>query len=473
MNLLTSLPFDRKNEVAKAYLDKSIFSSVFCIVDSVKKNKNNQKHIFEFPKFDNLEIYLDHVVKLHSANYGIDYFKFKYNMIHVLNRWIRTYDLGGDLVSLDHLSNKIYNYWYEFLIDNNIKKVILGNVPHTPHDYTIYYICKLLRINIIIFQPFNNPFSEIKRYLLMSDFDWGNRFLNEITNDDSLPEDLEKIFSLYDESKQLSISKQIIIQEKSNFLKKLLTINLIKANRILSKILFRFTLLYKIIVERTYLFRLSNLTSEKIDEDNYVFFPLHFQPEATTIPVGNQFLDQLEIIRILSLNLPVGCTLLVKEHPAYWTRKILGHLSEYIPIKDVRPFRFYKELLKISNVRLVNHNLDSHKLLHDSKGVVTVSGTIALEAALNGRPVLMFGDHYYNQLINVTKFKNLDDIKVFNRQILHQSKTNFSSTDLYRFLNLVKLNSIIINYNCIYDDFVYLLEDKKKFRNILSFLKEV
>lgn len=473
MNLLTSLPFDGKNELAKTYLDKSIFSSVFCIVDSVKNNKNNDKRIIEFPKFDNLNIYLDHEVKIHSANYGIDYFQFKYNMVHILNRWIRTYDLRGDLVSLDHLSNKIYNYWYEFIIDNNIKKVILGNVPHTPHDYTIYYISKLLRINIIIFQPFNNPFSEVKRYLLMSDFDWRNKFFNEITNDDFLPEDLEKLLSLHDVSKQLSISKQILIQDKSNFFKKLLSINLIKSTRIVSKILLRFTLLYKVIEERIFLIRLSNLALEKIDVDNYVFFPLHFQPEATTIPVANQFLDQLEIIRILSRNLPVGYTLLVKEHPAYWLRKNLNHFNEYTPIKDVRPFRFYKELLNNPNVRLVNHNLDSHKLLHNSRGVVTVSGTIALEAALNSKPVLMFGDHYYNQLINVTKFNNLGDIKVFNREILNQSKIYCSSIDLSRFLRLVKLNSIIINYNSIYDDFVSLLEDTKKFKNILSSSREV
>jgi hypothetical protein len=72
--------------------------------------------------------------------------------------------------------------------------------------------------------------------------------------------------------------------------------------------------------------------------EKYVIYPIHFQPEASTLVQAPMFLDQAALIQDIARSLPVGYRLYVKEHVANRGR---------------RPLSFYAALRAIPSVRLL------------------------------------------------------------------------------------------------------------------------
>jgi hypothetical protein len=110
----------------------------------------------------------------------------------------------------------------------------------------------------------------------------------------------------------------------------------------------------------------------------FVFYPLHFQPEATTLIHGSYFEDQLTVVRNLARSLPAGWELVVKEH--FW-------------MSGQRALGFYRALKSIPNLRLLPFSVPTNELILTAEIVAVISGTAGLEGALVGKPVLIFG-HY-------------------------------------------------------------------------------
>ncbi|WP_375571419.1 hypothetical protein ABWH92_01275 [Ahrensia marina] len=127
---------------------------------------------------------------------------------------------------------------------------------------------------------------------------------------------------------------------------------------------------------------------------DFGFFPLHFEPEVSMQVFGRPFQNQIELIRTLALALPSNVVLLVKEHP-----RSIGF----------RPVGYYEKILEIPNVRLADPFLPSIALVKRAKLVAIISGTIGLEAAILGKPVLAFGRPTYCALPGaiVSKVKDL------------------------------------------------------------------
>ncbi|WP_297107218.1 hypothetical protein [uncultured Devosia sp.] len=121
----------------------------------------------------------------------------------------------------------------------------------------------------------------------------------------------------------------------------------------------------------------------KLASTRYTFFPLHTEPEVSLLVYGRPYVNQIEVIRALAMCLPADQILLVKEHP--W---MVGK----------RSMDYYRSLLNIPRVRLVKPSLDARLLIQNAAMVAVITGSIALEAAIIGRPVLTFGDCPYNAL---------------------------------------------------------------------------
>ncbi len=109
---------------------------------------------------------------------------------------------------------------------------------------------------------------------------------------------------------------------------------------------------------------------------DYAFFPLHVEPEVTLLVYSPHCLNQIEAARLLAQALPAGMTLVVKDHPA-----AIGK----------RPVSYYEKLLEIPNLRLADPALASRELVEGARFVATIAGSIGLEAALRGKPVLTLG----------------------------------------------------------------------------------
>lgn len=129
----------------------------------------------------------------------------------------------------------------------------------------------------------------------------------------------------------------------------------------------------------------------------YVYMPLHLIPESTTFSVSPMYVNELSIIEAVSKSLPAGWWLYVKEHQA-----MVGE----------RGLEFYKKVNRLPNVKMVQLNFyeDPKPWILNSKGVVTISGTTAYEAALLGKQSILFSDTPFSLVEGIHRLKSFEDL---------------------------------------------------------------
>ncbi len=118
-------------------------------------------------------------------------------------------------------------------------------------------------------------------------------------------------------------------------------------------------------------------------DQNFVFYPLQLEPENSTALFAPFYTDQLWLARQIAKSLPIDYVLCVKEHPTMYGK---------------RSRRYYKELKKIPNVRLLSPTVVSYDLIARAKLIITISSSVGWEALLFKKPVITFGDVPYNKL---------------------------------------------------------------------------
>lgn len=116
---------------------------------------------------------------------------------------------------------------------------------------------------------------------------------------------------------------------------------------------------------------------------NFVYFPLHFEPEASVLVSGREYRDQLSTIDLLRRFLPHECTLVVKEHP-----HCIGN----------RPIKFYRTVSALAGVALVDPDVSSRVLIKQSRGVIAIAGTAVLEAYLLNKPGFTLAPMYFSKI---------------------------------------------------------------------------
>ncbi len=73
------------------------------------------------------------------------------------------------------------------------------------------------------------------------------------------------------------------------------------------------------------LLKASKESEEKItDYNQYVYFPLHYEPERTTNPDGGIFHDQFLTIVFLRKMIPDNIDIIIKEHPSQFFHRDKG-----------------------------------------------------------------------------------------------------------------------------------------------------
>lgn len=111
----------------------------------------------------------------------------------------------------------------------------------------------------------------------------------------------------------------------------------------------------------------------------FVFYAMHFQPEQSTLAQGIYYSNQIALIENISKALPLGYTLVVKEHPVGRGR---------------RPVWQYKHIAGLPNVELCDAL--GKEIIRRSSAVMTITGTVAIEGLALGKPVIVFGKSFYS-----------------------------------------------------------------------------
>jgi hypothetical protein len=159
------------------------------------------------------------------------------------------------------------------------------------------------------------------------------------------------------------------------------------------------------------------------------------EPEASTI-VRTIFSNQLVIIKALAQNLPKGWVLYVKEHPHQFSR--LNNFERYFYLSSIEKFktkRYYEEIVKLPNVKLLDIRTKSKDILKKAQVVSTINGTITLEAITMKKPILLFSQNTtpFQKLKDIFYITNSDDIKKALNKI--QNDFEFQYDDLDNLIN--------------------------------------
>lgn len=150
-------------------------------------------------------------------------------------------------------------------------------------------------------------------------------------------------------------------------------------------------------MKKQFLFRKNKYFEIPDKNDDYVYMPLHLIPESTTFVKAPFYINELNIIEQISKSLPIGWKLYVKEHQA-----MLGE----------RSLKFYKSIKKIPNVKLVqlNYYSDPKPWIEKAKGVITITGTGAYEAALLGKKSIVFGDVPFTLIEGISRINSFEEL---------------------------------------------------------------
>jgi hypothetical protein len=265
-------------------------------------------------------------------------------------------------------------------------KIIFVLRPHNLYFWILAFVAEQMGIKVLIveFAPLTNSV-------------WITKGLNELVvniSNTKTDEDAEKIaLENFLDASKLGASKAHNVdtyKSSGNFLLKRIF------NKLTTDKIFTLKKLLSIIfseVKRSFFIRyyqnISSTTNlDLLKSKKIVTFFLHYQPESTTLPAGNEYNNQLAAILELSLNLPDGWSMLVKEHPSTFGQ-------EWPLSNSYRSYAFYNFIKKIDNCYLLPMKMDLNFIVGISDCVATVTGTIGIQALSAGKKVIVFGNAAY------------------------------------------------------------------------------
>lgn len=167
--------------------------------------------------------------------------------------------------------------------------------------------------------------------------------------------------------------------------------------------------------------------------EDFAFFPLHFEPEAALLLTAPFWTDQINLIKQIARSLPIHFKLYVKEHPS---------------MVNYRPFSYYKELKKIPNVKLIHPAQSSFELIKNSKLITIINGTAGWESIVLKKPVIAFGDAFYNKLSTVKRSWDIEQLPYLVKQQLENFK--YDEKELENFIGSILEESASIKMSEIW-----------------------
>lgn len=265
-----------------------------------------------------------------------------------------------------------------------------------------------------------STFSLVKGFGI-AEIEWANTFLSEFRNRKQKPALKKSSRSFYDVFKLLPGHARAFLNELKKSIRD-------RGNRVTRYTLIQLLLMY--FIRRIRLFRYkvqSPAMKQFIPQKNikYFLYTLHTQPESSIDVQGAYFSNQIELIKTIVRSLPTGGILLVKVHPTD---------------VDGKPIAYYREISKIPSVVLLDYSIDSGGLIDCSELVFVLTGTIGYEAALFGKPVIVFADNFFNIFPTVHLCRDIRGLPNLIDEVLNKCRKLDSDQDILKCLAALKAN---------------------------------
>lgn len=153
----------------------------------------------------------------------------------------------------------------------------------------------------------------------------------------------------------------------------------------------------------------------------YYLYPLHYHPEASTSLYAKEY-EEIQVIKNIAFSLKTGEFLVVKDH-------ISAHALEQKS--------FYMDIMTLPNVIFTSPDMNAKLLAKNALGIFTLTSTVGYEALLLNKPVIVFGDVFYDEhplVFNCNGFKDLGQAFTFieNNQLSDYEQYNIEFITAYK-----------------------------------------
>lgn len=308
-----------------------------------------------------------------------------------------------------HIYYKMLRYWYGVIKKFSPDVIIFPAIPHTVYNYLISELALHLGVKTIMFED-----TWVANRIITYSSDWrsGSDVLRNV-----IYKNEGKNFSVEDLSKDMQEYYRLVYQSESHYVPEYMTFYNKQFNK-LNRLKKKLSALIRSIRQGDVFYRLPNYTLKQFRMNlekeyksvesppdfskKFVYVPLGFQPERTTSPQGDVFVDQILMIETISASLPKDWVIYVKEHPGQWMLRVgVNYSSSRYP-------GYYKRCARVENVKIVPINTSSHELISRSKAVVLTTGTAGFEAVLKYKPVVIFGYPWYRDFPKLFRVHNVE-----------------------------------------------------------------
>jgi hypothetical protein len=138
----------------------------------------------------------------------------------------------------------------------------------------------------------------------------------------------------------------------------------------------------------------------------FFFYGLHMQPESTIDVWAPFYSNQFQVIEAIARSMPVSHMLCVKIH--------ISDADNYSNLD-------LKKLLKIPGVKVVSPHVSSREYIEKASIIFSIQGTIGLEGALMGKPVIIFGESAVLNFSSAKKVKSIESLPKLVKDMLEMN----------------------------------------------------
>ena len=294
--------------------------------------------------------------------------------------------------------NIYFQYFYNLIVEEKPDAIFFDNIPHIGPDIVLHEVAKAMGVKNVLFYQTLFP----------------NRVMY-----------CECVEKLGDPEHMIKMSEDSFVIEKRfkkdlfYMRKNFLSVGIFRNIRDIRHLYLSVVNLLKFPYTLAYWRRMRAHISKEIDfSKDFVYFPLHLQPEMTTDSLGERYYDQMLAIERVSELLPEGWFVYVKENP---------YQDEFR-----RGRGFFQRLEMLKNVKLVPNETSSYDLIEKSKFVATITGTAGWEALTGGRNVLTFGHAWYNHMPGAFCYSNDFKLETILNYKIDHSELQAAFDKLYK-----------------------------------------
>lgn len=313
-------------------------------------------------------------------------------------------------------------YWNTVIERQDIQLFVTNNVPHSEYQYVLYALCKIKGVKFICI--YNSPVTgysyelddieshspELEEVYARLSKKYADTDISEIPLDDI--HEAEFLAQTGDDillktpSYMLNLSIDNLLEKPDTFKDKLENLKYIADIFLHFRDWYNYFLRYtKHANEITYFKNWNSLIKPyDLSKEKYIYFSLHLQPEATTMPLGGYYVWQLFAIKMLNYCLPKDIFIYVKENPKQTIQS--------------RTLDFPSKLASLSQVKLMPRSADTFQLSANSLAVASIIGTPMWEGIFQGKPAIMFGNFITSHAPGVFHVSSNEECKAAVDKIL-------------------------------------------------------